>query len=34
MLCKLWKRIETQTDEDPDKTTALTEIKTKLACIP
>jgi hypothetical protein len=34
MLCQLWKRIETQTDEDPDKTTALTEIKTKLACIP
>ena len=34
MLCKLWKRIEIQTEDGPEKTAALAEIKTKLACIP
>jgi hypothetical protein len=34
LLCQLWARIESETTDSPEKTGALSEVKTILSCKP
>jgi hypothetical protein len=34
LLCQLWARIETETTDSPEKTQALSEVKTIFSCKP